>query len=305
MCINESQYFTKCGHVAKKLATCPTYHKQRSKGFLGCLFGGRPKSNDCGKVVPNRLRSEGYCQACLVKKDDLRAHELGQGALRVQRKDYEEIIRGGARRGPEKSHHHRDGAYARKAESRHPRGSPKQEYHRKGAAREPERKGEWMPAYGHNPPMKKPAARSPSRKPMGHFTPPPGPPPPRPPRSPPRHSNQSSAARAEAAGHRKPVRAGLRVVEARQRGGQRGRAPTPGANRTGRWRTESPTRWEAAVSNLVEKAKVIAHPKDDSDDASFACQTSRWISNREPKPMPNKRERQRLHKEHTLTRVVS
>ncbi|KAI1130421.1 hypothetical protein F5Y10DRAFT_118658 [Nemania abortiva] len=96
MCIKCYNYFTKCDHVFTTLTTCPEYHKQQqsAKGFFGWLFRRHlRKRKNCGKVMPQHLQNESYCQSCTVKKDGLRAQSLGQGALRVRKRDYQEVFR--------------------------------------------------------------------------------------------------------------------------------------------------------------------------------------------------------------------
>ncbi|KAI8629274.1 hypothetical protein F5Y19DRAFT_95663 [Xylariaceae sp. FL1651] len=97
MCVKSYQQFAKCDHVSTTLTTCPTYHKEQStaKGFFGSLFRRNiKKKKHCGKVVPYHCQDAvGFCQACTIKTDRLRAWEIGQGALRVQRQAVEESFR--------------------------------------------------------------------------------------------------------------------------------------------------------------------------------------------------------------------
>jgi len=100
MCVQTYLHFSKCDHVSTTLTTCPTFHREQasSKGFLGGLFRRSSSSNknnktNCGKVVPHHLTNETYCQACSIKKGHLRAHGVGQGALRVRRQETDESFR--------------------------------------------------------------------------------------------------------------------------------------------------------------------------------------------------------------------
>ncbi|KAI0542870.1 hypothetical protein GGR58DRAFT_509738 [Xylaria digitata] len=97
MCINSYHYFTKCDHIDTVLTKCPTFHKQQASanGLFGCLFRrGVKKMKHCGKVVPNHLQSQTYCQACTVKRERFRAREVGQGALKVHRQGFQEVFQG-------------------------------------------------------------------------------------------------------------------------------------------------------------------------------------------------------------------
>ncbi|KAI1273307.1 hypothetical protein F5Y07DRAFT_257627 [Xylaria sp. FL0933] len=96
MCVNSYQQFTKCCHVLTTMTTCPTYHKQQqsTKGFLGGLFRQNLKNmKNCGKIVPHYLEIKGFCQTCSVKQDRLRAQRVGQGAMRVRKQCFQEILR--------------------------------------------------------------------------------------------------------------------------------------------------------------------------------------------------------------------
>ncbi|KAI0815650.1 hypothetical protein GGR55DRAFT_355678 [Xylaria sp. FL0064] len=338
MCVNSYQQFTKCCHVLTTMTTCPTYHKQQqsTKGFFGGLFRQNLKMKNCGKVVPHYLQNEAYCQTCLVKRDCLRAQRVGQGALRVRKQCFQEILREeqknaarNAMHRMEKKHHQhlhdvvhaetsvwlndlyhnpeklaKDEAYARKAAPAPPvsshrreksdqsrarsRESPTQELLRIGMIKEPESRGEWMPSYGGSQPMKKPLPPLPTHRYSGHSSssgstdlplaigiPPCW-----------HRSDRSFAARAEAAGFPDP-----RQEPEYIRNERRGRAPS--GEHVGHWRAESPTRFEAAVSNMFKKVKEKGPPRGEGSDVSFACETSRRISDEQPQP---KGERRRLRK---------
>ncbi|GAP90505.1 hypothetical protein SAMD00023353_4500830 [Rosellinia necatrix] len=95
MCVKTYQHFTKCGHVTTTRSSCPTYHQMQQDspmGLVGRLFRRSVKKTDCGKVVPHHLRNQAYCQACSVKKGNLRADDVGQGALRVRKQGYPEVF---------------------------------------------------------------------------------------------------------------------------------------------------------------------------------------------------------------------
>ncbi|KAI2625145.1 hypothetical protein GGS21DRAFT_541074 [Xylaria nigripes] len=95
MCIKAYQQFSKCDHVNTTITKCPTYYREKesSRGFFGCLFrrSSTTKPN-CGKVVPHYLANDGYCQACSVKKGYYRAQRVGEGAMKVRKQGYQEIM---------------------------------------------------------------------------------------------------------------------------------------------------------------------------------------------------------------------
>ncbi|KAI1435010.1 hypothetical protein GGR50DRAFT_350540 [Xylaria sp. CBS 124048] len=218
MCVRSHQQFSKCDHVATTSTRCPTFYQeqQRANGFLGCIFGrGAKGKKDCGRVVPHYLHNDGYCQACSVKRDQLHAQSVGQGALKIRRRDAVEERKHAARKALHKSerdggHHRRKSSnhdvvhvetsvwlsdlyqnpetlakkepYAREAAAAPPVSSqPRKEGHHrskkhssKDQGRERRDKGEtkkstkqpsqpsqdqseWMPSYGGEPPLKRPA----------------------------------------------------------------------------------------------------------------------------------------------------
>ncbi|KAI0404488.1 hypothetical protein F4802DRAFT_607504 [Xylaria palmicola] len=94
MCVKTYQHFTRCDHVLTTLTTCPTHHKEQEspKGLVGSIFRRSPrKTKDCGRVVPCHLRNESYCQTCSVQRHGLSAKDVGQGALKVRRRDFEDM----------------------------------------------------------------------------------------------------------------------------------------------------------------------------------------------------------------------
>ncbi|KAI0904807.1 hypothetical protein F4823DRAFT_172318 [Ustulina deusta] len=211
---------------------------------------------------------------------------------------------------------HQTTNHPRGAESR-PRGPSTHERRGGKKARETESRGEWMPAYGSVQPMIRPAQPAPAYRYSGRFSnrtpslPPAVGLPPRP-----QHSDQSFAARAEAAGYpdlrRKPGRvhdvagnhnrqqvyldrtgteAAVETRRRRQQQQQQQQQPRPPPrNHVGHWRVEDPSQWETAISDLIEKAKERASltterdsfTDEDSDD-SFVCKTSQAISNHRPR----------------------
>ncbi|KAI1351139.1 hypothetical protein F5Y01DRAFT_129687 [Xylaria sp. FL0043] len=318
MCVNSYQQFTKCCHVLTTMTTCPTYHKQQqsTKGFFGGLFRQNLKNmKNCGKVVPHYLENKAFCQTCSVKQDRLRAQRVGQGAMRVRKQCFQEILQEDQKRAARNAlykavkqrhqhnhdviyaetsvwlndlYHHpeklaKDEAYARKAALAPPvsshrreksdqsraragearsRGPPAQELLRIGMIKEPERRGEWMPAYGGSQPMKKPLPPAPTHKYSGHS------------------SSRGSTNLPPAIGIPPCLHRGDRSFAAR-------------AAAAGFPDMRQEPEYKAGMSNMFKKVKEKAPPRDEGSDVSFMCETSRRISDEHPQ---SKGERRRLRK---------
>ncbi|KAI0165970.1 hypothetical protein GGR57DRAFT_145660 [Xylariaceae sp. FL1272] len=95
MCIKTYETF-RCEHVHTNLKHCPTYFKEQSgaRGIWGLIFHRdvRQKKN-CGRVIPHHLQLDSHCQKCTIRSEQLRAREIGQGALRVRKYTAEESHR--------------------------------------------------------------------------------------------------------------------------------------------------------------------------------------------------------------------
>ncbi|KAI2616431.1 hypothetical protein GGS26DRAFT_596851 [Hypomontagnella submonticulosa] len=77
-----------CHDWNQEYTECPTYHKQQcsAKGFFGRLFFGRlTQKKHCGRVIPHYAHPESFCPRCTIKVDQLRAKQVGDGALKVYR----------------------------------------------------------------------------------------------------------------------------------------------------------------------------------------------------------------------------
>ncbi|KAI1336422.1 hypothetical protein F5Y15DRAFT_206571 [Xylariaceae sp. FL0016] len=96
MCVRTFESFLQCNHVATKLTSCPSYHKQQesAKGFLGSIFKRDVKKmKHCGKLVPHPFETNTYCHKCTVKNERYQARRVGEGAYRVHRPVVEESFR--------------------------------------------------------------------------------------------------------------------------------------------------------------------------------------------------------------------
>ncbi|KAI0966969.1 hypothetical protein F4678DRAFT_264115 [Xylaria arbuscula] len=185
--------------------------------------------------------------------------------------------------------------------------------------RDVEGRSEYMPTYGGSQPMIRPVPPAPTHKYAGRFANnSPGLPPAvgLPPR--PRYSDSSFEARAkDAKGYpelrRKPARIDKPSTNPHHWSGStysiyRTRAPTaaelqemirqeqqhpkPSVVHVEHRRREVPSRRESkksALSSFIEKAKERTSLGDDDSDVSFVCQTSRAISDQQPRPTGERR----------------
>lgn len=97
MCVESYQHFTKCDHVVTTLTACPTYQKEQEsvKTFLaGNLFRRHSGCNkNCGTVIPHHIKSEAYCQACLMNEYHSKMQVVSQGAAKVRTEQPQELSR--------------------------------------------------------------------------------------------------------------------------------------------------------------------------------------------------------------------
>ncbi|KAI1265283.1 hypothetical protein F5Y18DRAFT_66494 [Xylariaceae sp. FL1019] len=87
MCIKTYEDFC-CEQVHTNLKNCPTYFKQQrtARGIWGLIFHRDVRQKkDCGRVIPHHLQLDSYCQKCTIHSEQLRAREIGQGALQVRK----------------------------------------------------------------------------------------------------------------------------------------------------------------------------------------------------------------------------